>query len=391
MDRFKFNKKPDERHSVVDADALQNALVEAGFTEYEARIYVTLLDNGTTTATDLADRASVPLPRVYDVLRDLESDGYVERIERDTIHARPRRPDEVSDRLESTGELLLEAADEVDERWQSAPIQDHAVSVVKRQETVLERAVDAIDDADRSVKVVGTHDQIERVRPALEAASDRGLSVHVVTRFTDGIFDLGLEEYATQVRGSAVPAPFVAIVDASVVCFSPNRKVYYEFGMIVDSPVMAFVFRVYFLTSFWTNLPVLYADPDWIGVFSSLRLFVHEMGPFLVDGAEVVVTVEGRDTATGEDASVTGTVLSVNYPEPDPDPERIAFDNLLSYLTLYLRADGEVVSVGGWGALYEDVEARRIVVEDVSFDAPELDRGEKGSRSDALAHGPGRG
>ncbi|MEM2136543.1 MAG: helix-turn-helix domain-containing protein [Candidatus Methanomethylicia archaeon] len=57
-----------------------------GLTEYEARVYLSLLYRTELTAEDVSSLSEVPLPRVYDVLEELEKKGFVE-----IISGRPRR------------------------------------------------------------------------------------------------------------------------------------------------------------------------------------------------------------------------------------------------------------------------------------------------------------
>jgi len=57
-----------------------------GLTEYEARVYLVLLEGTELTAEEISSLSNVPLPRVYDVLESLEEKGFVK-----IISGRPRR------------------------------------------------------------------------------------------------------------------------------------------------------------------------------------------------------------------------------------------------------------------------------------------------------------
>jgi len=61
-------------------------LKSLGLTEYEARVYLALLDRAELTAEEVSSLSNVPLPRVYDVLEALEDKGFVK-----VISGRPRR------------------------------------------------------------------------------------------------------------------------------------------------------------------------------------------------------------------------------------------------------------------------------------------------------------
>lgn len=59
---------------------LYDVLRRLGFTQYEARVYVSLLMRGTATASELSDLSNIPYTRVYDVLNQLEEKGLVATI-----------------------------------------------------------------------------------------------------------------------------------------------------------------------------------------------------------------------------------------------------------------------------------------------------------------------
>ncbi len=52
-------------------------LKEMGLTEYETKSYLTLLKLGIATADQISETASIPLPRVYDTLVQLQKKGFV--------------------------------------------------------------------------------------------------------------------------------------------------------------------------------------------------------------------------------------------------------------------------------------------------------------------------
>lgn len=60
-----------------DARALHVSLEEFGLGEYEAKVYVALVEGGTGTAAEIAYRASVIRPKVYPTMKSLEQKGLV--------------------------------------------------------------------------------------------------------------------------------------------------------------------------------------------------------------------------------------------------------------------------------------------------------------------------
>jgi len=112
----------------MDDDELTEVLEDAGLSPYQSEAYVALLGLGTASATDIADACDVPDPRIYDVLRDLESKGYIETFQQDSLTARAHDPKDVLENLRSQSSRYLEAAEDIEERWNQPEITDHEVS-----------------------------------------------------------------------------------------------------------------------------------------------------------------------------------------------------------------------------------------------------------------------
>ena len=69
-----------------------------GLTSYEIRVYLSLLDNGAMTASDISKKSGVPYSKIYEVLNGLEEKGWLE-----TDSSRPQKffPNSPSSALEA--------------------------------------------------------------------------------------------------------------------------------------------------------------------------------------------------------------------------------------------------------------------------------------------------
>ncbi|VVB71840.1 HTH-type sugar sensing transcriptional regulator TrmBL1 [uncultured archaeon] len=98
---------------------MQEDIVEGlrklGLTEYEAKAYATLVGRGEATAREVHELSGVPRTRIYDILKDLATKGFVEYVEGSPTYYRAVEPDRVMERLRdelvasidrSTSELL---------------------------------------------------------------------------------------------------------------------------------------------------------------------------------------------------------------------------------------------------------------------------------------------
>jgi len=59
---------------------LISALKKLGLTEYEARVYIAVVELGEVEASEIARRSGVPRTRIYDVLAKLENSGLIQKI-----------------------------------------------------------------------------------------------------------------------------------------------------------------------------------------------------------------------------------------------------------------------------------------------------------------------
>lgn len=358
----------------MDADELRTGLRQAGLSEYQADAYVALLDLGSAAVTEIADRAGVPKSRIYDVLRDLEEEGYIETFEQDALRARACDPDAVVGAFRERADRLRDVAEEVSDRWQQAGVGGHRLSIVKRMETVMEQARETIRRADTQLQVSLTPAQFERLRADLRAACEDDVfvmaSIHTSPHRPDALPDEAtLSGTVVQARHRRLPAPFLVVSDRCRACFAPHDRSTDQYGVIVEDQTLSYVFYWYFQTALWVawepihegrgdSLPTTYVD---------IRECIRDVEPLLDDGLTVTVSIEGSDVETGEERRLHGEITEVLYTRaPEIDGSAMPLSNLAGQATIVVRSDGTEYGVGGPGAVLEDVEAARVTIESVS-------------------------
>ncbi|SFR47107.1 TrmB family transcriptional regulator [Halogeometricum limi] len=133
------------------------ALSSLGLTSYEAKCYVALLRLGRGTAREVADVSTVPRSRVYDAMKSLHEQGFV-----DIEYSNPRTYQPVS--LERALELI------------SSRREDHETAL---REAAAHLPATDVDDGgdDDGVWTVAKHDHVrDRESRLLDAATDRVLA-----------------------------------------------------------------------------------------------------------------------------------------------------------------------------------------------------------------------
>ncbi|MFC7098772.1 TrmB family transcriptional regulator [Halobaculum marinum] len=355
----------------METESLVETLEAAGLSPYQATAYVALLDLGTASATDVAEASGVPAPRIYDVLRSLEELEYIETYEEGSLRARAHSPSGVLDDLRGRASRLEAAAEEVEDRWEQPELEAGGASIVTRFRTVIERAETFIEEATHQILLSTTTANLQRLAPALRAATERGVSVRVSVHTENGesvpapdLFD----DICREARHRPLPAPFVALADRRQASFAHHPDSYDQYGVLVNDRTHTYVFYWYFLTCLWEPWETVYdAAGDGLPIeYLDVRHLVRDLRELDWERDPVRLRVEGHDTATGEECTVEGTVVDVRV--PFASDASTGFE-LAGQVTVDLDVDGEHVSVGGWGAIVEDVEGTRLTV----VDAPGLE------------------
>lgn len=156
-------------------------LQDLGYSEYEAKAYVALLQTSPATGYQVSKESGVPRSMIYEVLNKLVARGAAlsSPAERTTLYA-PVAPAELLDRLRHEFEEQLDSA----RRALAAVASPQRVEYVWNIEggdNVLAKAREMIDSAEAQVHVGLLPATLPSLRPSLERAIQRGLEVIVNT------------------------------------------------------------------------------------------------------------------------------------------------------------------------------------------------------------------
>jgi len=351
----------------MDTDQLSEVLQAADLSFYQADAYVTLLELGTASATEVARSSEVPDARIYDVLRDLDELGYVELYEQDTFQARATDPETVVESLTDRATRFEDAAAEIEDRYEQPTLDSHTVSIVKRFDTVLEAARTFVAEADTQVHATLTPEQYADLRDDLADAKGRGVTVNLTILYRDEDQELATPDFegvCTEVHRRPRPSPFIVTSDLRRTAFASNPAAIEDYGMILENRSFTYVFFWHFLIFMWLPWPVMYsAEADGTPRrYADVRQFLLEYIQPIREGATVTVEVEGRDTESGDDVTLAGSVVDTEYVSEAAEALDSELLELAGTATIVVDDGQERHTVGGWGATYEDIEAQRISV-----------------------------
>lgn len=174
------------------------SLRDLGLSEYEARVYRSLLQSAPTTAKELSRTSDVPMGRIYDVLNSLEALNLV----RSQTASRPKKyvavePTTALDRLlENKHQELAEKARQyeevvdtlVDELDVAEPVEGQFWTAAVGPEDTIELLTERLDAAEQRIVVVAANASPqfdlgiagEKVTEHLDRALERGVDISVL-------------------------------------------------------------------------------------------------------------------------------------------------------------------------------------------------------------------
>ena len=201
-------------------------------TEYEADALEELLLLGRTTAPDLAEATGIPKARIYGVLDALSEAGYVKVIPGRPKQYEPHEPAAIAERAVENRrhayERFREDVEAVEEAFvdEYTPVRDRGVDELSPTEDLF-HVVDVGEpseretrrlfrEADEGVYVLSkSFGYIDAVRPAIQNAVDRGVTVDVLLLHPDSLSPDNRQRQAEirELLGNEFPSVTVRVSD----------------------------------------------------------------------------------------------------------------------------------------------------------------------------------
>ncbi|AFZ74905.1 HTH-type sugar sensing transcriptional regulator TrmB [Natronobacterium gregoryi] len=322
--------------------------------EYEIDAYLTVLEQGQLTASEIADRTEIPQPRVYDTVRSLSDRDLVELRESRPMKVVALDPSEAFDDVQNSLEQMI---DELEARY-TAPARDtEAVSLVKSRSTILRYLEEVIDAAEYELSLSLTPDLLIRFEAELEETIADGVSVDLIVTPRSEAPDPSEFDYlsvATSARARrGITTPVVAVADGNYSVYATQdalRDDQDRYGVIFNRSALGFLVSGFFGTVLWTTAEQGLAEDgasrSYPRKYASIRRCVKDV---IDEGGEFYATIDGRDVEVGSTEVVRGQVLDVSF----------EISEEVASMTIETE-DGQELTVGGRVAALEDIEAHQI-------------------------------
>lgn len=346
---------------------LESVLQKADFSPYQAEAFVTLLWLQEATATEVVEACTIPQPRIYDVLRELDNKGYIEIYEEEALRARIHNSRPIVDSLESRAEQFSDAAQFIEETWKRPPVGEHRISVLGDFKKVIARADNRIQKANTSIQISSDVNTLIQLSDQLEKAKQRGVFIRA-SLFENDSSRVSISElrsyfnnFSSVVKERHQPAPFLALIDGQWSYIGLRQNPANEYGISIHDQALSSMIYWYFQNSLWENWETIYSDrPSGIdSEYVEIRQCIQDIQPLLDRDKNINATITGYDATEGKSRKITGRIVTTISPEKTTESE--PRENSPTARSTIIITDGEEeYSVGGFGAILEDIKATRI-------------------------------
>ncbi|HLV33556.1 MAG TPA: helix-turn-helix domain-containing protein [Spirillospora sp.] len=159
---------------------LNNLLQELGFTDYEARAYIALLQQNPLNGYELAKVSGIPRPNIYKVLQKLEERGIV--IRADTPNSAvysPISPGQLTKRLGNRFKSILDAASEALESVSKPGARDYVWNI-ESYDAVIDQVRTLIEQAQENIIVAMWQPEARLLNDVITEAIGRNIVVQTL-------------------------------------------------------------------------------------------------------------------------------------------------------------------------------------------------------------------
>ncbi|MFC4986842.1 TrmB family transcriptional regulator sugar-binding domain-containing protein [Saliphagus infecundisoli] len=347
-------------------DEIESVLEAYGLSPYQANAFLTVLELRDASVSEINEASNVPQPRIYDVLETLNEKGIIETYEKGSLRARITDPTTFIDSLEQLGEDLYDTADIIDDYYQKPPLEKHSFEIYDDFQQVLKHAVEDVRQSTDSINLALSASSFLQLHNPLKEAIENdiiiNISIHITEGSKTGIDDLMpyLRDAASEVRYRETSAPFLALVDSHRSYFGVSRP-QSGYGMFVQDQALSTMLYRYFQDTLWRRWEVIHGHGRRTDKFrreyASIRNCVRDLRSYPANRDSLEVTVDGYETDTGRERHIEGVVADF-YPSVDDGISVTDADQI----NLAVETECKTYTVGGFGAIVEDLRATRIRV-----------------------------
>jgi len=172
-------------------EIIESTLSELGLNRYEARVYLSLISEGVTTAKTISSITSIPYGKVYEVIDSLARKGFVQVLPTKPAKYTTISPKESLERIKKTTQdklskvesLLIEQLEPLFNKHKKFVEPQNSFWILNGRSAVNQKTQELVESAQKKICILTTAAGLERLQliaSHLKAAKGRGVKVSVI-------------------------------------------------------------------------------------------------------------------------------------------------------------------------------------------------------------------
>lgn len=151
---------------------------QLGLSEYEAKAYLSLLENYPVNGYSLSKKSGIPRSRIYEILESLKTKqiAFEEPGEKSKIYY-PIDPKLLVNRLKQDFNNILDQVDSYTQRVYDKTVTDNKLVVIKGRSPIIEFLTTLILNSKKRIAISMWEEEVLALCPALDDAKSRGVSL----------------------------------------------------------------------------------------------------------------------------------------------------------------------------------------------------------------------
>jgi sugar-specific transcriptional regulator TrmB len=334
---------------MVLSNQLIHTLQELGLATNEAKVYITLLTIGASSATEISRSSGIPQPRIYDIMSKLEKKGFIE-----IIHYGKRRkyqavnPELALNRLMENYNIARNSfLKNLKEIQTAKAIEPSVVWVINGRSNIITKIAEMINNAKYEVILALDLEYLKRLKNDIIKNAKRGLNISIVSYSdirnsdTEEILKYACIKYRDIQSAIVCMSDYKAGLVKSYISNIDEHAIYsqdFQFNHVLD---------YYFYYSLWKPSSYITKAIEFKGKksFTYIWRIIEEINKSLQEGKKPKVFVQGKLVKSGEKIKLRGLAVDT----------KISEGKVLSFILE--TKDGTKFTIGGRGAKIEDIEA----------------------------------
>jgi sugar-specific transcriptional regulator TrmB len=245
---------------VPASDATLKSLKELGLTEYETAAYLSLIEGGQMSASEVSAKSNVPYSRIYDVLGRLEQKAFIQVQRGRPTRYVARAPTEVvhlvmlswEDKIDRSSKIIVEELQPLYEKETQATPRD--VMVIYGRSAILAKALEILDSASTIKLSLPSLDlEVEDLAQVIDyILKSKAKSIQILTSsVSDSIIPLIPASFEVRTRERVFGAGLVAD-DKTLIMLLADDEEHGVLGVFSNHVVFAAMASAYF-ESLWAD------------------------------------------------------------------------------------------------------------------------------------------